>query len=209
MSVASSDANAAQVDELQYGLDSGPCLTALRHGGKCASTAWPPHAAVGEYGVRRWPTVWSSLSMPLFTPDRPVGAFSLYSDGLGRRRPALRLRHPPLPALCYCGLHHRRHHDLKTRILRPADDSLPNVHGRRRGANHYLHLWNERGEMDWLPDLIWRRFRHRQSASKHRRPDRAEETRHRDRLSADDVRGPDLRRDIRSCRQCGLRESSR
>src|ERR1700761_8101133 len=29
---ASSDANAAQVDELQYGPDHGPCLTALRQG---------------------------------------------------------------------------------------------------------------------------------------------------------------------------------
>ena len=32
LTVASSDANAAQVDELQYGLDHGPCLTALRDG---------------------------------------------------------------------------------------------------------------------------------------------------------------------------------
>jgi hypothetical protein len=30
--VASSDTNAAQIDELQYGLDHGPCLTALRTG---------------------------------------------------------------------------------------------------------------------------------------------------------------------------------
>ena len=32
LAVASSDANAAQTDELQYGLDHGPCLTALRTG---------------------------------------------------------------------------------------------------------------------------------------------------------------------------------
>jgi hypothetical protein len=32
LTVASSDAYVAQVDELQYSLDSGPCLTALRGG---------------------------------------------------------------------------------------------------------------------------------------------------------------------------------
>lgn len=32
LTVASSDANAAQVDELQYSLDNGPCLTTLRTG---------------------------------------------------------------------------------------------------------------------------------------------------------------------------------
>lgn len=58
--------------------------------------------------------------------------------------------------------------------------------------------------MDRLLDPLRRRFRHRQPASKHRCPDRAQETRYRDRLRADDVRGADLGRGIRSCWQCGL-----
>lgn len=32
MTVTRSDANAAQVDELQYGLGQGPCLSSLRNG---------------------------------------------------------------------------------------------------------------------------------------------------------------------------------
>jgi GAF domain-containing protein len=84
LTVASSDANAAQVDELQYGLDSGPCLTALRRGEQLRidDTATDPRWR--DYAVRALACgVRSSLSMPLVTPERPVGAFNLYSDTPG------------------------------------------------------------------------------------------------------------------------------
>lgn len=80
VTVASSDAVASQVDELQYGLDYGPCLSALRTGRQvriddlATDKRWGKYAmrAVG-YGVR------SSLSLPLIAQDKPVGALNLYS----------------------------------------------------------------------------------------------------------------------------------
>lgn len=81
LTVASSDANAAQTDELQYGLDHGPCLTALRTGtlvridDLATDQRWRDYAVRAlAHGVR------SSLSMPLTTPDGPVGALNLYSS---------------------------------------------------------------------------------------------------------------------------------
>jgi GAF domain-containing protein len=79
--VASSDANAAQIDELQYGLDSGPCLTSLRSGERiyiddlAGDPRWQDYAVRAvAHGVR------SSLSIPLTVQDRSVGALNLYSD---------------------------------------------------------------------------------------------------------------------------------
>jgi GAF domain-containing protein len=81
LTVANSDANAAQTDELQYGLDHGPCLTALRTGqvtridDLATDPRWRDYAVRAlVHGVR------SSLSMPLTVPDRTVGALNLYSD---------------------------------------------------------------------------------------------------------------------------------
>jgi GAF domain-containing protein len=81
LTVASSDANAAQADELQYGLDHGPCLAALRTGQPVriddlvSDQRWRDYAVRAlAHGVR------SSLSMPLAALDRTVGALNLYSD---------------------------------------------------------------------------------------------------------------------------------
>jgi GAF domain-containing protein len=80
LTVASSDGLAAQVDELQYGLDQGPCLSALRTGrvvridDLAADARWSGYAVRAlAHGVR------SSLSLPMAAQGRPVGAFNLYS----------------------------------------------------------------------------------------------------------------------------------
>jgi GAF domain-containing protein len=79
--VASSDANAAQTDELQDGLDHGPCLTALRTGQQIRIEDLASDPRWRDYAVRALAQgVRSSLSMPLSTPDRTVGALNLYSD---------------------------------------------------------------------------------------------------------------------------------
>jgi GAF domain-containing protein len=84
LTVASSDANASQVDELQYGLDHGPCLAALRTGEVVRIDDLATDSRWQDYGVRALAHgVRSSLSTPLFTPDRVVGAFNLYSDRAG------------------------------------------------------------------------------------------------------------------------------
>ena len=84
LTVASSDANAAQVDELQYSLDHGPCLTALRTGEQIRVDDLAADPRWRDYAVRALACgVRSSLSMPLITPERSVGAFNLYSDRPG------------------------------------------------------------------------------------------------------------------------------
>lgn len=81
LTVASSDANAAQTDELQYGLDHGPCLTALRTGTLIRIDDLATDQRWRDYAVRALAGgVRSSLSMPLTVPDRTVGALNLYSD---------------------------------------------------------------------------------------------------------------------------------
>lgn len=80
LTVVSSDMLAAQVDEVQYDLRRGPCLSALRTGrlvridDLAADKRWRAYGmrALG-YGVR------SSLSLPLTACGRPVGALNLYS----------------------------------------------------------------------------------------------------------------------------------
>ncbi len=74
MTVASTDALAAQVDEVQYGLDQGPCLHALRTGTQVSiddlatDRRWVAYAATAlQHGIR------SSLSLPLSSGTfRPV-----------------------------------------------------------------------------------------------------------------------------------------
>jgi GAF domain-containing protein len=81
LTVASSDTNAAQIDELQYGLDRGPCLTALRTGTLVHIDDLASDQRWGDYAVRALAHgVRSSLSMPLAACERPVGALNLYSD---------------------------------------------------------------------------------------------------------------------------------
>ena len=84
MTVASTDALAAQVDEVQYGLDEGPCLHALRTGtlvsieDLASDHRWTEYAATAlQHGIR------SSLSLPLSSGRDTVGAFNLYSRVAG------------------------------------------------------------------------------------------------------------------------------
>ncbi len=84
VTVASTDALAAQVDEVQYGLDQGPCLHALRTGTQvsienlASDRRWVAYAATAlQHGIR------SSLSLPLSTGSDTVGAFNLYSQVAG------------------------------------------------------------------------------------------------------------------------------
>jgi len=84
LTVASTDALAAQVDEVQYGLDQGPCLHALRTGitvsiqDLASDTRWAAYAARSlQHGIR------SSLSLPLSSGGNTVGAFNLYSRVAG------------------------------------------------------------------------------------------------------------------------------
>jgi GAF domain-containing protein len=77
---ATSNDLAAQVDEIQYGTDEGPCLDALRTGTVVQvddlgrDERWPsyrPHAV--KHGVV------SSLSLPLAADGETLGALNLYS----------------------------------------------------------------------------------------------------------------------------------
>ncbi len=81
LSVATSSALAAHVDEVQYGLGSGPCLDSLASGEVIAvpdtaeETRWdgyPEHALL--QGVR------SSLSLPLRVDGAPLGALNCYAS---------------------------------------------------------------------------------------------------------------------------------
>lgn len=78
--VASSGDFAVEVDERQYAADAGPCLEALRGGeivfvdDLLSETRWPVYTQGAiELGVG------SSLSVPLQTGGRTVGAFNAYS----------------------------------------------------------------------------------------------------------------------------------
>ncbi len=80
LTVASSDDLAAELDEVQYGVDAGPCLDALRN---------DRINAIADLSVEdRWPTyckqalsqgVQASFSMPLRAGSATVGALNLYS----------------------------------------------------------------------------------------------------------------------------------
>jgi GAF domain-containing protein len=84
LTVASSDLNAAQVDELQYHLDHGPCLSSLRSGEPVWIDDLADDPGWRDYAVRALAHgVRSSLSMPLFAAGRPVGALNLYSAKTG------------------------------------------------------------------------------------------------------------------------------
>lgn len=85
VTVASSDARAGAVDELEYNGGDGPCLQAMRTGELVRmpdverEVRWglyPQHAFAA--GVR------SSVSYPLFVQGAAVGAVNLYSGDAGR-----------------------------------------------------------------------------------------------------------------------------
>jgi transcriptional regulator with GAF, ATPase, and Fis domain len=78
--VACSDQVAARVDEVQYELDDGPCLHAMRVGHmiRIEDTAekarWPEfEARAASHGIR------SCLALPLSADGKPVGALNLYA----------------------------------------------------------------------------------------------------------------------------------
>jgi GAF domain-containing protein len=80
VTVASSGPLAAQLDEVQYKLDHGPCLSSTRSGEEnriddlAADQRWHRYALSAlAHGVR------SSLSLPLAVQGTPVGALNLYS----------------------------------------------------------------------------------------------------------------------------------
>ena len=80
VTVACSDPVAARVDEVQYELDDGPCLHAMRDGHmvRIENTAekarWPEfEAQAASHGIR------SCLALPLNTDGKPVGALNLYA----------------------------------------------------------------------------------------------------------------------------------
>jgi GAF domain-containing protein len=80
VTVACSDPVAARVDEVQYALDDGPCLHAMRDGHvvRIEDTAekarWPEfEAQAAANGIR------SCLALPLSSDGQPVGALNLYA----------------------------------------------------------------------------------------------------------------------------------
>jgi GAF domain-containing protein len=80
VTVACSDPVAARVDEVQYELDDGPCLHAMRDGhmvgieDTAEKARWPEfEAQAASHGIR------SCLALPLSTDGRPVGALNLYA----------------------------------------------------------------------------------------------------------------------------------
>lgn len=69
-----------QVDDIQYGLGEGPCVSAVALGRTVASgnlggePQWPRFGPrIGRLGVH------SALSLPLLLPDRVVGAMNVYA----------------------------------------------------------------------------------------------------------------------------------
>jgi len=80
VTVACSDPVAATVDAVQYELDNGPCLHAMRNGHmvRIEDTAdkavWPEfEAQAASHGIR------SCLALPLNADGKPVGALNLYA----------------------------------------------------------------------------------------------------------------------------------
>jgi GAF domain-containing protein len=82
LTIASSDGFASRLDQLQYSLDEGPCLTTLRTGeamldegsGESRGQRWPNYHAQGlTIGLR------SSLSVPIGRAGETFGALNLYN----------------------------------------------------------------------------------------------------------------------------------
>ena len=80
VTAACTDPLASRVDEIQYQLDDGPCLHAMRHGHlvRIEDTAdaaqWPKfEEQAATQGIR------SCLALPLIADGKPVGALNLYA----------------------------------------------------------------------------------------------------------------------------------
>ncbi len=80
VTAACTDPLASRVDEVQYQLDDGPCLHAMRHGhlvhieDTAEAGQWPKfEEQAAAQGVR------SCLALPLVADGKPVGALNLYA----------------------------------------------------------------------------------------------------------------------------------
>jgi GAF domain-containing protein len=79
--VTSSDDLAAQVDEIQYGADEGPCLDSLRKGVVVQVDDFTREERWGSYPTHALAHgVISSLSLPLTVDEQTVAALNLYSN---------------------------------------------------------------------------------------------------------------------------------
>ncbi|MFC9970261.1 GAF and ANTAR domain-containing protein [Spirillospora sp. NPDC127200] len=79
--VASTDALATQVDEVQYGLDQGPCIHALRFGERVHIPDLQDDQRWADYAVRAVAHgVRSALSFPLHNNGETLGALNLYAQ---------------------------------------------------------------------------------------------------------------------------------
>jgi GAF domain-containing protein len=80
ITVASSDARASQVDEIQYGHHQGPCLHTLATGEEvviddlAADDRWDYQMPALRHGVR------SVLSLPLHADGQVIGALNIYAS---------------------------------------------------------------------------------------------------------------------------------
>ena len=84
VTVASSDAHAAQFDEVQYSQFEGPCLTAMYTGQSILMDDLAKDGRFRRYSPRALALgVRSSLSLPLNGTDRTVGALNLYARNVG------------------------------------------------------------------------------------------------------------------------------
>lgn len=96
---ATTDEFARQMDDIQYQLDDGPCLTALRENvvvevtDIAEDTRWPHFSERG-----RIEGAGASLSVPLRVGERPVGALNLYARTAGVFTPADHARAQTLAA---------------------------------------------------------------------------------------------------------------
>ncbi len=80
--VVATDPFVSQVDDVQYGLGEGPCVSAVAQGRTFTSgnlggePQWPHFGPrVGRLGVH------SALSLPLLLPDQVLGALNVYAHG--------------------------------------------------------------------------------------------------------------------------------
>jgi GAF domain-containing protein len=80
--VVASDPFVREVDDIQYSLGQGPCISAaaerrtIRSGNLGGESLWPRFGPrVGRLGVH------SALSLPLLLPDEVVGALNVYARG--------------------------------------------------------------------------------------------------------------------------------
>jgi GAF domain-containing protein len=82
--VACSDEVAADVDEVQYDLDAGPCLESMRSGLVVRIDDTDTDARWAEFGRRAAALgVRSVLALPLVAGKEPAGALNLYAPAAG------------------------------------------------------------------------------------------------------------------------------